>query len=434
MIINEQRNNNYIKMENKNYRQMTNDEQIEVIKQVADYIHTDLPKLQSLGMAFDAEAQNTFFRGVKILSVFESCRSFCAQTSNLCANWDQYTNRMAYLFNIVKKRIASEMQIENRGQKVIVLPQSQSLRRGRPTEYESRQREKDRQLAERAQAISLLTGAKLATQESAPIDTNRPTDTSRRKEGEQDLFGSAIEAEISSTEETQTSDSSLCSVKDDSSNKEQDTTSVPTLKSLREWIWLMPSTMADKVKNLRDTIGQRDYEAQQAKMMAERGESETEIQMHTIAARDINMDIRDLYADIDDLLGLYYVMLTKVNKDYGKLAVKYEKHGGYDVLVNDLLPYYTKMSESKEGWADNALIRAQAMEAKRVADETKNPDIEKEIHKIKAYFKRTDMKISAKRLNVLKDYLVRAEELGIDADTIEGFKVIIETESEQLSK
>lgn len=412
-------------MEIKNYRQMTHDEQIAVIKKVAEYVHTDLPKLQALGVAFDEEAKKTFFRGVDILSNFSNCRSFCTKCGNVRSNWDQYTNRMSYLFGIVRKRIAEEMQVSSRGEQVIVLPQTQSLRRGRPTEEESRQREKERQVAERAQAIASLTGARLATQEAAPVDTSRQSDTSRRKEEELDLFGSAIEAETSvpSAEPGNTEKATVPTIP----------AAEETKRPLRDWIFMMPDNMAEEVRNLRDTIGRRDYEAQQAKLMAERGDSEADIKEHTTAARDINMSLRDLYASIDDLLGLYYVMLTKVNKDFGKFAAKYEKQGGYDSLVNDLLPYYEKMTSSNANWAEEALNRAKAMEAKRIEDETRNPELEKEIHKIKAYFKRTDMKVSKKRLDTLNNYLARARELGIDEDTLAGFEVIIQAETEKLT-
>lgn len=409
-------------MTDKTYDRLSHDEQIDVISKVTDFMHTALPKLIACGRVFQEADKQSFKAGIHLLSYFVQCRPFCMEAEKIRSNFDQYTNRMAYLFDIVKTQLAAEMNVlAVGGQQMIVLPQQQTLRRGRPTAAESEQREVEKRTAQRAEALSKLTGAKVASPAPAAME-ERPSDTSRRKAEEPDLFDAAIAEEIENLSEH----SPLSKPSQPSPLSEPSQPSDPVfLKSPREWFFMLPDDIANDVKALKDNMAARSIEAEKAKSLAESGASESEIGVHTMAARDINEKISDTYENLDSYLGLMYVMLTKVNKEWGRFAEKYAKHGGYDVLVNDLKPYWEKMMR-EPNWNDWSLKTAQKWEDDRIAAETRDPELEKEIHKIKAYFSRKDVNSTQKRLETLIKYYDRAVELSLDADTLAGFQVIID--------
>lgn len=411
----------------KYYNNMSHDEQVAVIGRLADYRQKSVPKLQAAGRFFNPSMRNLFFEGVRLLDVFPQFHAFCTEALAIKSNFDQYANRMMYLMNIISDQLASSMSVRTpSGEQVIVMAQSQILRRGRPTAAESERRRREREQSERANVISRLSGARIITQAPAPLDTSRPTDTSRRKKKHQDpdLFSSVL---------ADTSPSPQASV---SSRPSSSSRSVPSAsfspdpidiqKSLREWVWILPDAVAQQVKALRDTRAEIAASSEKAKSLFEQGASTDEIAAAARHAKELNRQVSDLYAEVDVQLATAYLMLTKVNREYGRWAERYAKHGGYDVLVSDLRPYYDKVVNAQPVQAVHLLEKARSLEAERIARETRDPAKEKRIHAIKSYFTRKDGRPTPERLQGLLDRYKEAVELGVDADTLAGFKVYID--------
>ena len=134
------------------------------------------------------------------------------------------------------------------------------------------------------------------------------------------------------------------------------------------------------------------------------------------------------------------MLLTDVNKDYANLAARYEKKGGYEVLLNDLRPYYEKLiscvgEQGTEGTVRQALLaKANKMNEAYKTSESRDTERAKELHSIKSYFTRKDVSPSPARLSKLKTYYERAKELDADADTLSAFEVFISKTEEDINK
>ena len=414
----------------KNYNNMSHDEQVAVIGRLADYRQNSVPKLQAAGRFFNPSMRNLFFEGVRLLDVFPQFHAFCTDALAIKSNFDQYANRMMYLMNIISDQLASSMAVRTpSGEQVIVMAQSQILRRGRPTAAESERRRYEREQSERANVISRLSGARIITQAPAPLDTSRPTDTSRRKKKPQDpdLFSSVLDnipsvPSVAMSSQPSYPVSSSRAVFGSQSSPDP----IDIQKSLREWAWIMPEPIAQQIKGLRDTRAEIAASSEKAKSLFEQGASTDEIAAAARHAKELNRQVSDLYAEVDVHLATAYLMLTKVNREYGRWAERYAKHGGYDVLVSDLRPYYDKVVNAQPVQAVHLLEKARSLEAERVARETRDPAKEKRIHAIKSYFTRKDGRPTPERLQGLLDRYKEAVELGVDADTLAGFKVYID--------
>jgi len=390
----------------KSYKELSSEEQVEAICKVSDFMHNTLGELKAVTEAYTPDVLAKFELGLQLLELFPNCRSFVKDARMISSGYKQYINRMEYLFNIVKNELAEEMQVKTAfGEQVIVLAQAQSLRRGRPTAAESEQREKEKREQARAEALSSLTGARVANVDVAPI-AERESDTSRRKKEEPNLFDMAVADETQSDEQPN------------------------ELKSLREWAWCLPDPLPQQIRELRDMRAQIAAESEAAKRMLEQGMPEDKISEHTKRAKELNFQVRDIYAKVDELLACYWFILAHINKEYGKLAERYEKHGGFTVLLTDLKPYADKF---QEGAMDAIVKKATKLNEAYIAATTKDPEKEKLFHKIDAYFRRKDVKASEARLKKMQEYFEQAKELGADEDTLAGFQVFIDNCKSQLS-
>lgn len=410
----------------KKYNQMSSDEKTDVVIRVADYVENVLPLLVSAGRSIGKEEIEDFKNGIFLLSMFPQYNSFCMQADRIRSDYHQYIGRMKYLFGLLKASIASEMTVKApNGESVIILQQSQTLRRGRPTASESEQLKKNKEEAARAAAISRLTGNRITTSEPAPIQ-ERESDTHRRKRDEEPtLFDSAFGADTTSSEYE--SSQALYSDSIDSSQ-------LPRLRSL---MWLMPDPLVVKVKSLRDLYAERSTESEKAKLMFEQGTSSADMVSHTHRTKELNTIITDIFIEVDKHIAFMYVMLTDVNDNWCNVRTKYNNSIGakdnssFVACVNALKPYVLKVSGCTDSidknceWYSNTLSKCKRLEAERIARETKDPEKDAEMHKMDAYIRRKDVKATEARLKKMKDYRAKLSEMGADADSLAAYDVFI---------
>ena len=136
------------------YKDQSSAEQVDTIRKIASYIKEDLPYLISCGRKFDSRAVDTFNRGIDLLCLFPNYVSFSSEARQCRPAYDQYTNRMKFLFEILSKELASEMQTHDKdGKPVITLA----------VEGED--------VSRRAEALAEMTGAKIVRVEE-PADVS----------------------------------------------------------------------------------------------------------------------------------------------------------------------------------------------------------------------------------------------------------------------
>lgn len=400
---------------------MTHDEQVKLIGSIAEYVNKELPALLQVKV-YRKEDKEVFFRGVALLAHFPQCRPFYNLARNTVSNFPQFTVTLANQFRSISRVLSAGAQVRSTdGGGVIVIQKPQLLRRGRPTEAESRQREEEKQREAKAMAIASLTGAKVAIAEAEAVE-ERESDTSRRKAQEDDLFSQAVESEITPTDFDANDPSPVQTVTELEPGVE--------LKNLKSWSWILPEPLATNVGLVKGIRADIAANSERAKQLMLDGADEMQIRVYTEKAKELNRELDDIFFGVDMHLAIDYALLTKVNKDYGKWAERYARRGGYDVLVADLKPYYDKLTTPMADGkcimsAEDVLAHAEKLEDARIKAETKDPAKEKEIHAIKSYFSRKDVKPSAERLQKMKEKYERAKDLGIDADSLAGFEVFI---------
>ena len=396
------------------YRSLSAPEQNKIIERISAYRRSSV-YLSPIPRFLSAEQQQFVREGAHILLHFPNCIQSVQPILSRSSLSDRDAKRVFYLIEMISKELASEMAVTTpSGDNVILLSQSQALRRGRPTTQESEQRRAEQQQRARAEALSNLTGNPIVQPEPAAVDNNRPTDTSRRRT-EPDLFSSAVSSAIDSASSAPVPEASPSGSPSES------------LKALREWAWILPADLQANVKAMRDMRSRLASHSEQAKLLLEQGARQADIAEHTLAASRINEEIAATYEGIDRHLAVMYIMLSGVNAEYGNYAERYAERGGLPALLADLKPYYDKLTVC-DGGADNAvnlLAKARRLEEARIARETRDPEKEKRIHAIKAYFTRKDVKASAARLEKLRAYFEEAKQLSIDDDTLSVFQLII---------
>ena len=428
----------------KPYALMTSDEKTAHIESINDYVTTTLPALRAKGRALGRKDIDEFHRGLRLIGAFPQYAVFSVRLMAIRVDYDQYIASLEHQFRLLIEQLKQEHTYRMpSGQPVIVLPQAQSLRRGRPTQAESERRKREEQAAAHAEAMSRLTGAQISTTEAAPIQ-ERDSDTSRRKkDDEPDLFDAAIAAAVS---EAANGDKDADDAKDakdlnssnpsNSSNSSNPSPAAAPLLALRDWYFLLSDSLVARLKTERDLRSEMTHESETAKIKFEQGATVDEIAPHTMRVKELGNEINDIHHRVDRELAQLYIMLTQVNADWGGYVEKYAKQqqGTREQLIARLKPYCDKLTQAIPDYVTATLARCKAMEEERIRRETRDPEKEKRLHTIDAYIRRKDVNATEKRLAKMREYRVEAEQLGAEPDSLTAYDVFIETCAKILSE
>lgn len=437
----------------KPFRNMTSEEQTTHLTRIDEYINTSLPYLISRGRSINTSDRDLFHEGLLLLGAFPQYASFCITLQKVRSDYDQYIKSMAHQFDLLIKQLSDQYTVRTHdGQHVVIIQQSQLLRRGRPTQAESDQRRRVELATAHADAISRLTGARVSTPDPAPI-SDRVSDTSRRhKDNEPSLFDAIVSTSDSESPAPEQHCSGSPSPTSPTPAPEQhcsgslppsdvasstpDAQSSPSLQSLRFWIPILPSDIASDVRSIRDIRAELSSESERAKIIFEQGGEISDIEPHTHRAKQLHTQLMQIYRDVDEYLAYIYVMLTEVNKEWNSIPDKYLKATDecFEKLIGRLKPYAVKMSASSDSWFDNTLASARQAEAARVAKESRDPEKEKEMHKMDAYIRRSDLAHTERHLNKMRDYRNRLADMGADADSLAAYDVFIAAEAKLVAE
>lgn len=439
------------------YQQLSSDEQTALIHQIAEYRNTVLPRLVAYGKTVPQAEIPAIIQGADYLAYWPQYASFADKAHHATSSLHRIVYSLQYLMGILSDELSAEMTVNTPdGRRVIVLSQSQTLRRGRPTAAESEQRRRDEEAAARAQALAHLTGHAISTSDAAPVDTSRPSDTSRRKQDtEPDLFAAAVaEAVHSSSAESDKSDNaeqraSVDNPDDSSHSSYSSSIEAPVLAStfdldpsstlprLRELRWAMSDILSTSVSELRDLYAVRATESNAAKNLLQQGASIAEMSGHTQAAKVAERRIVHILREVDAQMAWLYVMLTEVNRkwDNNILERRSSQLGIHsDKLISMLRPYALKAAGRtgavdsvtlKSDWFDKTLDSCRKANDAAIAAATRDPEREKEFHRMDAYIRRKDGKPTEARLQKMREYRDRLREMGADEDSLAAYEVFI---------
>lgn len=455
------------------YQQLTPEAQTALIHDIAEYRNTVLPRLVAYGKSVPSSEIPSIVKGAEFLSYWPQYASFVQKAIHSTVNLHRIVYSLQYLMGLLSDELSAEMTVNTPdGRRVIVLSQTQSLRRGRPTAAESEQRRRDEEAAARAQALAHLTGNVISTSDPAPIDTSRPTDTSRRKhDTEPDLFSAAVAESIHTSESIHTQQPSSADANNPAPQQPSSDNPAPNqpssadaqsalpstvsasysegvlepsavLPRLRELKWAMPDALSVSVSELRDLYAVRANESNTAKMLLEQGASIAEMSEHTRAAKEAERSITHTLRQVDEHLAWLYVMLTEVNADWQNILERRAKQTGThpDKLIILLKPYALKQaavsadSMRSSEWFNRTLASCRKANDAAIAAATRDPEKDKEMHKMDAYIRRKDLKVSAKRLSTMQLYRAKLADMGADSDSLSAYDVFISAVAQELAE
>lgn len=406
----------------KDYKTMTVEEQIEWITDFSKFKKEKLPILCALGDAWEATHIKWFEEGLKLFRAFAICRDFVGN-SLMYRDFSRRIDRMTFYITKIEKEISAGTIVKGRnGETLAYVPsvQPSSRRRGRPTkaEAEANANSTDELLMEdeKAKAIAELTGSVIVTPQpaaSTESTTGKKEDTKKEdtKAPQPDLFSAAVAASVGEGR-----------------------------LHIDQIAWLLPPVLREETKHIQSYRAIGAKESEQAKELALNGVDKSIIEPHAKAAIENKNKELAIYADIDNELGTLYILLH-IDENYGGYKAEMEKKNfTLDQLKAILIPYYEKKCK-EEGWEAATRKELQAQPADQNAAETAANDGKqgeektaalseaeiaaksKALHRCRTYMLRTDQKLTSKRLEKMRDIVAEVESLGEDATE---YKVILD--------
>lgn len=404
--------------DNKDYKEMTVEEQLAWITDFSTFDKEKLPTLCALGDAWEACHIKMFEEGLRLFRAFAVCRDF-VDKSLMYRDYSRRLDRMKFYIDKIKKELGAGTVIQTKnGEHLAYVPSLQlsSRRRGRPTKAEAEAAgATDNGLEEeKAKAIAALTGSVVVTRTAvqatdAPSAKKEENRKEEDKPAQPDLFAQAISA----------------------------SQGVGRLH-IDQIAWLLSPSLQAETKNIQAYRGLAAKESEQAKELAERGVNASIIEPHSQAASENVAKYKAIYADIDRELGTLYLALD-MDENYGNYKVQMEKKGSTLTALKDVLRSYYEKMKQEEGWEDKtrkALSEKAAPEpAKENAEEDKpviDPAVKSaRLHSIRTYMLRNDVKLTQARIERMKKNIEEVEALGEDASE---FKVILAKAESDLSE
>lgn len=390
-------------MEQKNYKEMNVDEQLQYVVALNEFANILLPRLQQTP-DWSSDDRKDFADGVVLLTAFSYAKDFCMQTL-FYADFQRRLPRILYYVNRIKKDLATGVTLkDSNGDMMTLLPSVKiARRRGRPTKEEKALMDAERanedaasiESAKRMEIAKLLgidshvvienpTREKTDAEKVAEIEAKNAAESMKQVQEltkQPDLFSSVN----SSLEQTEAADYRL------------------PLQKVKPFLSAELATLVDSVKDKRASFASN---AERAKLLAEQGAKAEDVATYAQAAHDLNEEIESIYEAVDRELAMVYGRLC--GDTIYRQAFK-EKYNVSDVdlepLKKSLKVYYDKMPET---FAQEVVQTIQSEHPDVIAAKEKEAANKEAAAKIIKYLSRKDKPATAKRLETMT---ARIEEL-----------------------
>ena len=369
------------------FRVMMPEERLEWIQRFAEWRDREYAVLCGVGEYWSSEHIAMMERGLDLLMAWPFARDFVEKT----LMFRDYARRMArlqfYMELISKELSALSMPLD-------AVP-SAPRRRGRPTKEESAQMERERAEREEREAVAkVIAGERKVAVAAAPS-----------------LFPDYPE--------------SLESPEKPTANGQQPTdppTATPmaaavamaagdgTRLHLDQLAWLMSDGLRARVATVASLRSTAAAESNQAKALAERGVAQALIEPHSLAAVDATRAYRAIYDDVDGELAALYAVLAAGGERAMAWSSRCAERGiTTEQLAAILKPYWEKMGCPAAGPEPSEVKEAEENRHERAA----------KIHRIRTYFMRKDRKLTAKRVETMREYIKELRDMGVATEEYE---------------
>ena len=368
-------------MEQKLFKDMTADEQLQWATDFSKFIEEKLPVLEQLGDAWEACHVKSMREGLMLMNAFQFCREYVGKALHY-GDYSARVYRLRFYVDLIRKKINSGEGINGANGEVYAIIANQqpvqTVRRGRPASAATiAKREAEAKAAKQQTAI--FTDTADQNNQNNPITQNTPS-----------IPNTPTTAFIPPT------------TRDDLEYK---------LSIAQKRAFLSPDLQkaSDQIRALRTTAGAA---AEKAKTMAELKASPELIAPVAEEAQRTLEVVEQIYAAIDqELAELWYRLQngspewkTEWLKKYGFKSVD-DLHAD---LKSDLRHHYKKVTDKQPDFEAVMRQRIEQESPEYVEKQKAEADKKKEVQDIIRYFKRKD---KGQKLDTARQKFKRLEEL-----------------------
>lgn len=366
--------------EPKEFRNMTADEQLKWITDFSKFDEAKLPTLCALGDVWEASHIKCFEEGLQLLRAFSMCREF-VKKSLMFRDYSRRIDRMTFYINLIKDKIEKGEYVKV-GRETLVnvsgMQPSSTRRRGRSTKAE---------IAAKALAEGVIP------------------------ERKNDLFN-------------------LSSSVGEMMNGTQEDPELPQLKNIA---WLLSADLQTETKQVSFYRAKAAASAEQAKLLADKGEDAAIIEPHSREAAEYTEKYKKVYEAVNEELAMLFLYLQN-DENYADLKAKIEAKGSnLEALKAILLLYFNKMDEE---WKEKATAKkAKVLEKEeKEKEESENQGMSKAeradlLHRHRTYILRKDVELTPSRIRKVKEKIAELESIG---ENVDEYKVILAKMEEEL--
>lgn len=428
------------------YNEMTAAEQLQWVMDFSSFANKDLAVLMELREQWLPEHRKMMERGLRLMLAFPFSKEY-AETALQWGDYYRRTYRLPHYVERIKKEISQSVAVsDGNGNMFAYVPQLRQTqrRRGRPTReeaylYQQQQiasQENDIE-TEKQQAIARLLGLEVITNPAGREKNNdemraeREAKAVREAKMNPGLFEDEAAAEPLPAENAEAGgDGGAAVIQQQTGQKETPPSGIAAMSQARlhldQLSWLLSPELKERVAAVRQLRSNAAAYAEQAKLMAERGDNPKLIEPVALGAAECTEAYEQIYDDVDRELATVCYRL-KHDEPFTSRFMK--RFGMKDVsgIVKELKPYLAKMPPEFEVGVKN-IIEQENPEfiAKVKAEKAKK----QEVDAIIKYLRRKDKTATKKRVETSRVKFARLVEL-MGADQAQVYKpllVVIEEE------
>ena len=401
------------------YNEMTAAEQLQWVTNFSSFVNKDLGVLMGLRGAWSPEHRKMMERGLRLIAAFQFSKEY-AETALQWGDYDRRTYRLPHYVERIKKEISQSVAVsDGNGNVFAYVPQLRQTqrRRGRPTReeaylYQQQQianQENDME-TEKQQAIAQLLGLEVITNPAGREKNNDEMRAEREaKAAREARMNPGLFAEESKNNEQGTGGDGKAAAYRKPAIAPPSTIAAMSQARLHldQLSWLLSPELKERVDNVRELRSTAASYAEQAKVMAMRGDKPEVVEPVAQLAAKYTELYEQIYEDVDVELATVCYRL-KNDEPYAQRFMK--RFGVKDAsgIVKELKPYLQKMPPEFEVRV-KAIIEQESPEyiAKVKAEKARK----QEVDAILKYLRRKDKTATKKRVETSEKKFERLVQL-----------------------
>ena len=395
-------------MDKKNYNDMTAAEQLQWVTEFSEFANKQMAVLMNLRGTWSPEHKRMMEAGLRLLTAFSFAQEY-AETALRYGDYDRRTYRLPYYVDGIKAEISANVVVRDaEGNAFAYVPQMKQMqrRRGRPTREEAYQWQAMKAAGqedvetEKQQAIARLLGLEVITNPAGREKNNEEMRAEREAKAALEAKmnpGLFAEEEKSKAQgEGGTGDGAATMLQQREQAQPPSTIAAMSQARLHldQLSWLLSPELKERVDNVRELRSTAASYAEQAKVMAERGDKPEVVEPVAQLAAKYTELYEQIYEDVDVELATVCYRLKNDEPYAQRFGKRFGVKDASDI-IKELKPYLQKMPPEFEVRV-KAIIEQESPEyiAKVKAEKARK----QEVDAILKYLRRKDKTATKKRV------------------------------------